>query len=173
MESAAILQTIAEVAVGLAGFGGIAAGLGYRVRGEWSDQDKTRLTGMAVSSLMVVFACLIPYAFHHLGLPAPWTFSSILLIWGPAWFLSIQVRQVYAWSRSRGLYIRAGFKPSFALMLTTANVLALLLLVVSSLGFTTPDRTFGIYLSAVLLLLFAAAANFLRLLRTSFGDERA
>ena len=38
MESADILQGIAEVAIGLAGFAGIAAGLGYRARGHGQNQ---------------------------------------------------------------------------------------------------------------------------------------
>ena len=58
MEPADILQTIAEIAMGLAGFGGIAAGLGYRARGEWRSDDQMRLIGMACTSLLVVFAGL-------------------------------------------------------------------------------------------------------------------
>ena len=172
MESAAILQTIAEVAVGLAGFGGIAAGLGYRTRGVWSDQDRTRLTGMVVSSLVVVFACLLPYAVYHIGSSRPpWALSSVPLIFAPAWVLWLQTRQVYAWTRPAKISVRSGFNPSFAVMVSVANVLALLLFVVSVLKTSNADQDFGIYLSAVLLLLLVAAANFLRLLTTSFSDR--
>ena len=43
MESASVLESIAVVAIAFAGFGGIAAGLGYRARGTWSPDDQMRL----------------------------------------------------------------------------------------------------------------------------------
>jgi hypothetical protein len=171
VDSTGILQTIAEVAVGLAGFGGIAAGLGYRARGTWSDQDRTRLMGMIVSSLAVVFACLIPHALHHLGARQPWLLSSIPLILAPAWVLFIQSRQVFGWARPGRIFVRSGFNPSFALMIMVVNLIALALLLLSVVGIFDADRAFGIYLATVLLLLFISAANFVRLLTTSFGEK--
>ena len=80
MESADILQTIAEIAMGLAGFGGIAAGLGYRARGDWSDDDQVRLMGMADTSLLVVFAALLPFVVHHLSATDPWRVSAFIVL---------------------------------------------------------------------------------------------
>ena len=171
MESASILQTIAEVAIGLAGFGGIAAGLGYRTRGTWSDQDRTRLLQMVVSSLLVVFACLLPYAVYHLGGQQPWTQSSALLVLAPAWFLFFQWRRVFAQARPGRVYVRSGFSAALAGALVLMNLVAMLLFLTSAVGFATPARAFGLYLSAVLLLLLAAAAVFVRLLATSFGPD--
>ena len=170
MDSAGILQTIAEVAVGLAGFGGIAAGIGYRARGTWSGQDRTRFMGMILSSLFVVFACLVPYALHHLGAQQPWLLSSIPLMLAPAWVFFIQSRQVFGWTRPGGIYVRRGFNPSFAVILLVVNLLTLFLLLSLVFGVFVADRAFGIYLTAVLLLLLLSAANFVRLLTTSFGE---
>jgi hypothetical protein len=39
MQYADILLNIAEIGIALAGFGRIAAGLGYRAHGEWSEQE--------------------------------------------------------------------------------------------------------------------------------------
>ena len=80
MESADILQTIAEIAIGLAGFGGIAAGLGYRARGDWSDDDQVRLMGMAYTSLLVVFAALLPFVVHHLSATGPWRVCAFIVL---------------------------------------------------------------------------------------------
>ena len=61
----------------LAGFGGIAAGLGYRTRGEWSDDDQIRLMGMAYTSLLVVFAALLPFVVHQLSDIVPWRVPAV------------------------------------------------------------------------------------------------
>lgn len=71
MESGSILESIAEVAIALAGFGGIAAGLGYRARGDWSLHDQRRLAWLATFGLVVAFSCFLPAVAHHLGSPAP------------------------------------------------------------------------------------------------------
>ncbi len=171
MESASILQTIAEVAVGLAGFGGIAAGLGYRTRGRWSEQDRLRLVGMVANSLAVVFGCLLPYAVHHLGVQHPWSLSGAVLALAPAWFLWLQWRRVFALARPARVKVQSGYNPALARALALIHLTALLLFLVSAIGLPRPERAFGLYLAAVLLLLFSAAATFLRLLATAFGED--
>ena len=171
MESANILQAIAEAAIGLAGFGGIAAGLGYRARGEWSDQDRTRLIQMVVSSLAVVFACFFPYAVYHLGGQQPWFLSSAVLALAPVWFLSFQYRRVFAQTRLGSITVQRGFSRSLAIFLVLINLGALLLFVTVAFRFARPGLSFGLYLAAVVLLLVASAAVFVRLLSTSFGPD--
>jgi hypothetical protein len=171
LESASILQAIAEVAIGLAGFGGIAAGLGYRARGAWSGQDRTRLIQMVVSSLAVVFACFLPYAVHHLGGQQPWSLSSAVLVLAPAWFLSFQWRRVFAQTRPSSVTVQSGFSRSLAIFLFLVNLGALLLFLISAFRLARPNLSFGLYLAAVMLLLVASAAVFVRLLSTSFGPD--
>jgi len=83
MESADILQGIAEVAIGLAGFAGIAAGLGYRARGSWSEPDRKRLIAVILFALAAIFACFVPYAIYHLGFESPWRIASFLCLYTP------------------------------------------------------------------------------------------
>ena len=47
----------------------------------------------------------------------------------------------------------------------------LVFFLVSAIGVADPDRVFGLYLAAVLLLLLNAAVSFLRLLTTAFGED--
>lgn len=171
VEFASILQTIAEVAVGLAGFGGIAAGLGYRTRGNWSEPDRLRLLGLVTSSLFVILASLLPYAVHHLGVRHPWSISGAVLTVAPIWVLSLQWRRVFAQSRPGRVGVQSGYHPALAVTIALINLTTLLLFLGAAIGVGDPDRVFGLYLAAVLLLLLNAAVFFLRLLTTAFGDD--
>jgi len=77
MESASILQGIAEVAIGLAGFAGVAAG--------------------------AIFACFMPYAIYYLGVESPWRIASVLCLYVPIQGLITQTKIIrfspngYSW----------------------------------------------------------------------------
>jgi hypothetical protein len=163
VESASVLESIAEVAIALAGFGGIAAGLGYRAREEWSSEDRLRLISLAVISLAVVFACFLPYVTHHLGSTAPWRMASALYLPMPTLGLVYQV-----WFARRGL--PAGYSRIAALLVFAARISSSALLLTVALGYAGP-REFGFYLSAVLLALFQASLFFVRLLVASFPSS--
>ena len=166
MESASVLESIAEVGIALAGFGGIAAALGHRARGIWSPEDRLRLILLASFSLGVVFACFLPYVTHHLGSTAPWRLASTLLLPGPTSALLYQV-----WLNRRGLPV--GYSRIAASLLFTSLIGSSTLLLTAALGYAGP-REFGFYLSAVLITLFQASLVFVRLLITSFrGGEPA
>ncbi len=160
MDSADILQTIAEIGIGLAGFGGIAAGLGYRARGNWSVDDQVRLMAMAFASLLVVFACLVPFIVHYLAGGEPWRISALIILPFQAFNLA-----AYVWAN------RSGIPPSYnraavIVMLIIQIVAAAVLLSVSfDAG---PYNQFGRYLLVVFLLLLLASILFIRLLITSF-----
>jgi hypothetical protein len=167
MESASVLESVAEVAIALAGFGGIAAGLGYRARGIWSSEDQLRLMLLALSGLMVVFACFLPFATHQLGSSTPWRAASTVILAIVACTLLYQV-----WFRRRGL--PPGFSRIASLMSVSAQVVAFALLLMVVLGHAG-KREPGFYLTATLVLLFQASLFFVRLLQTSFrsGDHPA
>jgi len=171
VESASILQAIAEVAVGLAGFGGIAAGLGYRTRGDWSAQDRVRLVGLVGSSLFVILACFLPYAIHHLGLRPPWFLSGAVLSLAPVWLISVQWRKVFVQSRPGRVGVRSGYHPALAATMALVNLAALALFLATAIGASEVDNSFGLYLAGVLLLLLNAAISFLRMLTTAFGED--
>jgi hypothetical protein len=174
LESTSILQTIAEVAVGLAGFGGIAAGLGYRTGGKWSEQDRVRLLGVVANSLFVILGCFLPYAVHHLGIQPPWFLSGAVLSLAPVWGFWMQWQRVVAHSRAGRVSVQSGYHPSLAVAIALINLVALTLFLAVAGGVARPGGEFGLYLTAVLLLLVNAAVSFLRLLATAFdGDAPA
>ncbi len=170
MESASVLESIAEVAIALAGFGGIAAGLGYRTRGTWSPDDQARVILLASAGLVVVFACFLPYVTHHLGSTAPWRVASalflVILTGGllyQVWFFRRRIKG--APGESRRLPVAYSRIATWLILISWILASALLFTVV--IGSAGP-REFGFYLSAVLLTLVQASAYFVRLLITSF-----
>ena len=64
------------------GFSAVVAVFGRRTSGEWSAPDRVRLASMIETSLAAVFACLLPFFLHNLGLPKPatWTVCSGALL---------------------------------------------------------------------------------------------
>jgi hypothetical protein len=163
MEYASVLESIAEVGIGLAGFGGLAAGLGYRARGTWSPQDQFRLIMLASSALAVVFACFLPYVTHHLGSTAPWRMASALFLPFPT--LSL----LYVLWRARRVAL-AGYSRIAGSLGIIFLIGASALLFATALGYADP-REFGFYLSAILLMLLYASLFFFRLLITSFRSS--
>jgi len=159
MESADILQGIAEVAIGLAGFAGIAAGLGYRARGSWSEPDRKRLIAVILFALAAIFACFVPYAIYHLGFESPWRIASFLCLYTPLRAFYSQYKIV---RYTPSGYSRAAMKLLFGLEFI---LLTLLLIVIFGLS---GRYEFGIYLTATLLTLAISSFLFYRLLETSF-----
>ena len=163
MESASALENIAELAIALAGFGGIAAGLGYRTRGDWTHDDQVRLIGLALFGLAVAFACFLPTLTHSLGAQAPFQVASALFIPVPATSLLFQI-----WLNRRGV------PPGYSVLASLLNFLALFsafaLLLAVILGHPS-EREFGLYFAAVLTMLFHTSVLFVRLLITSFRSD--
>ena len=60
MENTQTLETIAEVAIALAGFSGIVAVLGQRSSGKWSPTERVRLRLLLEVSLLAVFLSFLP-----------------------------------------------------------------------------------------------------------------
>jgi hypothetical protein len=165
METSEVLLTVAEVAIALAGFGGIAAGLGYRSRGSWNEQDRFRLLVMVSVSLTIVFACLAPFTLQNAGVDAPWRIAGGLLLLVPIGNLVIQYR-----------LFRHGMPPGFSVW-TTLSILAsnlggMTFIVLILFDLTGKYAEEGLYLAAVVLLLFSPAILFLRLIITSFVTTR-
>jgi len=160
MESADVLQGIAEVAIGLAGFASIAAGLGYRAGGSWSEPDRKRLVAVILFALGAIFACFCPYAIFHLGYEDPWKIASMLCLYIP-------IRGLYSQYKIMR-YSPEGYSVTAMYLLTSLeiSVILLLLSVIIGLG---GSYEFGLYLSATLLTLAISAFLFYRLLETSFS----
>ena len=164
MESYDVLLAISEVGIGMAGFGGIVAGLGYRAQTGWSEQDRIRLIYMATTSLLVVFSCLFPYIFGHMGVNRPLMASA----WSLLPFVLINVIS-QIWIYRAG--IPEGYNPLASVLLSLAQLTNLLAVVLLLAG-RPIGSPFATYLMCVTLLLFQASILFVRLLSTSFREAR-
>ena len=150
MQDFEFLTQISEVSIAIAGFGGIAAGLGYRAHGTWHSDDLFRLILMVVLSLLIVFACYVPYMLLAVGVPEPWRTSAILVFLTSLGHLVVQYRR-----------FRQGLPPGYNLFVTLTlfgtNVVVFGLATILVLGLTNSDQRSGIYLSTVIILLISPA----------------
>ena len=94
MEASDVLLTIAEMAIGLAGFSGVV--LAFTHQGRLSATDRYRFIGLFTQALTVALLCLVPFGFHHAGQAgaAIWRGSSAVavLFWlFSAWLTAVRL----------------------------------------------------------------------------------
>jgi hypothetical protein len=65
VEASDVLLTIAEMAIGLAGFSGVV--LAFTYQGRLRPTDRYRFVGLFTQALTVALLCLVPFGFHHAG----------------------------------------------------------------------------------------------------------
>lgn len=80
MEAADELLTLAELAIGLAGFSGVVVAFAHQ--GELTPLDRWRFAGLLSLSMGAAVAAFVPSIFHHLGFSgAPlWRASSLTFL---------------------------------------------------------------------------------------------
>ena len=89
MKGADELLTIAELAVGLAGFAGVV--VAFTRRGKLKGAERHRFANLFSQALFGTALCFVPFAFHHAGQvgPALWSASSgvmvVLWVCGALW----------------------------------------------------------------------------------------
>jgi hypothetical protein len=76
MEGSDVLQTIAEVAIALAGFTGIVAALRGQTVESLSSFALFRFLVLLIASLVALGLALLPFLFHYHGVPPPVTWSA-------------------------------------------------------------------------------------------------
>lgn len=81
MQSADLLQTVAEVSIAFAGFTSVVAVLGRRATGEWAEIDRFRLSVMLSTSLAALLFALLPLVLAGLRVPErlSWGLASAIL----------------------------------------------------------------------------------------------
>ena len=89
------MLTIAEMAIGLAGFSGVA--VAFTRRGGFRQTDRFRFIALFSQALSVVVLAFVPIGFHHAGQvgPALWMGSSavMLVVWVSSfWLLGVRFR---------------------------------------------------------------------------------
>jgi len=158
VQGADVLLTIAELAVAFAGFASVVVLFQHRDPGHWPAAVGIRLRTMIESSLVTLFAALLPFVLHHLGLAGPslWTICSLALAIGTTAFA------LRIWRRSREVVASGGLSGAFsaAMGALTACVVVVLVLSAADVG---PARGFGPYLLGVTWSLVFASLMFLRM----------
>jgi hypothetical protein len=81
VEETAALMVVAEIAVALAGFSGVAAALRHGASETWPDDDRDRFVDLVVHSGIALFASLVPLMFAHQGGVNSELWSSSSFIW--------------------------------------------------------------------------------------------
>lgn len=160
MEQSESLLAVAQIALGLAGFGGvfIALGSGSPAR---HPADSYRLILLLSTALSTLVLALFPLAFHFLGIPEAtlWRLSSGLL----AALLVALIVTVYRLRRRHLDEIRSGEDARAAALIWVLTVAALVaaLLDVAGLSGCPPG---GVFLAGLLLLVALGAYLFARML---------
>jgi hypothetical protein len=100
------LQTIAEIAIAIAGFSGIAAVLGRGNDSQWSPEDAFRLRQLLQTSFQTVIFCFLPALMvaASLGADAVWAASSAL------WLLNAFILSISAIRGHRRIATSSGFE---------------------------------------------------------------
>ena len=161
------LDIFAELSIGFAGFSGIVAALrGSQNRG-WHEIDKTRLVTLVASSIIGIFAALLPDILRNLefgefqiwqvssGLLA--TFTLAMLVWG-----GIRFRQTNALQNQ-------DFSPVFSFIAFIIMIPIILVLFLSAFGLLF-DPSIGIYSLGLAGNLFVSAGMFVLLIRLVLRD---
>jgi hypothetical protein len=165
-----LLQTIAEIAITLAGFAGVVAFLGQRARGDWRTVDLFRFNQLLAGSLAALLLSFAPILLFKLGVPEPlaWRASSGLL----ALYLAVSL----AWSaqalRSLPEAERPEIIPWMLNLIIAANISEFVLQVLCAAGIAYSGESAPVLVALVWLLAFSAF-QFLRLLRMLHPGEAA
>jgi hypothetical protein len=157
-----LLQTIAEIAITLAGFTGVVAFLGQRARGEWRTVDLFRFNQLLAGSLAALLLSFAPILLFKLGVPEPlaWRASSGLV--------ALYLAAALAWSAQglRGLpeAERSEIIPWMLSLILATNIGVFALQVLCAAGIAYSGESAPVLVALVWLLAFSAF-QFLRLLR--------
>ena len=153
------LSTIAEIALGLAGFSGVVVVLG-RQPGSFSEVEAGRLALLLVSSIGAMFLALLPLSLAPLGLGDAllWRISAATFTaFGFAHWLVGRSRVRIVRTQAPEIYSRATSVFNYATV-GTAMVLQLVVLA------RPRDLGPGLYVLGLLSLLLAATLQFVRML---------
>ena len=153
MEASDVLLTIAEMAIGLAGFSGVV--LAFTYQGRLRPTDRYRFIGLFTQALTVALLCLVPFGFHHAGQvgTAIWRGSSAVavLFWlFSAWLTAVRLFPEFSPEEEL---------PKYALgSIWTLGIINLLLQVANVIGW--PIEPGPLFYLAGIVLWFAVAAFF-------------
>ncbi len=127
MEASNELLTIAELAVGLAGFAGLVVSFNHR--GGLHATDRYRFIALFSLALFAALLAFVPFGFHHAGLAsaALWRASSGVILASSvfaAWWLGVYLRPEFAPDENppKAFSIALFAIPTFNVLLQVANL---------------------------------------------------
>ena len=152
------LLTIAEIAVGLAGFSGVVAA--FLQRGGLSLQDRLLFLTLFTTAFVALFLAFVPIAFAHAGLEGEplWRTSSISM--AMVWIVGMIPYPLFAMRDHRQEVPSLPPIPRIGLLLFFGPAIATFLLQVANAGEWFWDANFLPYLFGMLQWLYHAAFTF-------------
>jgi hypothetical protein len=158
------LASIAEVAIGLAGFSGLVAAFGQRSGQSWKGDQKARIIYLVVLSFLVITTSLLPSTISG------WS-SSASLVWGIPMVTSgvLTLTSLFIWialSRRHGYKLQ--FPKTSVSILSVSGTLQLAVLL-SGLGVILPYSP-ALFVLGLLSILVFCANMFLALLHITWRD---
>lgn len=160
MDPSDMLSTVAEIALGLAGFTGVLVVLG-RQPGRLSPAGAFRLTVLLIGSLSALFLALIPLALHDSGLSGSvlWRVSSLVMAGSILATGGLLVRPVRRFRRGES----ESYNPTILVLITTGAVLVFIAQMVNASGVLGGPSP-GAYSFGLLFFLAVGAVQFVRIL---------
>ena len=161
MQDSDLLQTIAEIAIALAGFTGVVAFLGERARGKWRSVDLFRFSNLLGTSIAALLLSFAPILLFKLGAPeaAAWRSSSGLIAVYLVIGLLRSIRGLRSLPKRERLEIPA---PALSVVFVIMAAVGALL-VSNAAGFAYPGESGPVLVGLVSLLGFSSF-QFVRLL---------
>lgn len=165
MPGADVLLTVAEIAVAFAGFASVVVLFQQGEPARWAPAVVVRLRTMIESSLVTLFAALMPFLLHHGGLAdeSLWGTASAVLVVAYAAF------GARVWGRSRGAVASGELSGAFSAAMAGVTLLVGAALLCNAFGVLL-QRGIGAYLVGVAWILGFSSLMFLRL--AAFSDSR-
>jgi hypothetical protein len=154
------LSTVAEIALGLAGFTGVLVVLG-RQPGRLSPTGAFRLIVLLVGSLSALFLALIPLVLHDSGLSGfvLWRVSSLVMAGSILSSVGFLVPRIRAFQRGES----EAYNPSILVVISTGAVLVFVAQILNASGVLwSPGQ--GAYSLGLLFFLAAGVVQFVRIL---------
>jgi len=161
MDRSEVLLAIAQVALGLAGFGGVFVALRRDEQGAREPANAYRLVLLQSSALSTLLLSLLPLGFESVGVPeaAIWALSSALMaaLVGTVSVVAVRMRLRHPEE------IRAGEEPRVATLTWILAVLTVAAQLANALGLFG-ERAFGAFLCGLIFLVAFGSYLFARML---------
>jgi hypothetical protein len=158
------LQSIAEIAIGLAGFSGLVAAFSQRPGQSWRADQKTRIVFLVILSFGMIICALLPYAMSGIS-DAP------ALVWGIP-MVSYSITAIGLLGYWIVLSRRRGYKLQFPLVsipIVAGSASLQVVVLLSGFGLIWPYSP-TLFVFGLLSILLFGANMFLALLHITWSD---